>query len=118
MEKTNQKESDRREDCIHEGDDRLSSEDEAKSGTHFIGDDSPFLIEKRKISRLYLREEFLYALSIDDEEIREDERYEEFREYDPSIGRIGDCTFSDRFERICIEVFTDDVIESEIESGT
>ncbi len=98
MKKANHDQSDCREYCVDEGDDRLRLEYKPKSISYFFCDDCPFIIQKAKISIADLPEEFFYPFSIDDKEIREYQGDEKFRENNTSIGDVGNCIFPDRLK--------------------
>lgn len=118
MEKTHNEQSYCREYGIHECDDRLSLQYDPESCAYFVSEDRPLIVEKSEISIAYLSEEFLYLLTIDDEEIREDECDEKFREDDTSICDIGDRIFSDRFEVIRTDKIRQKFTETKVKTRT
>ena len=116
MNKTNDDQSDRSDDRIHESDDRLCFKYEPKSSSHLLCDDCPLIVEESEISIFELSEEFLYPLPIDDEEIGEYECDEKFRQYYSCIGDVSDGFLSDRFEVIWADHISDEATESEFET--
>ena len=116
MKEAHNKESYCREYGIHEGDDRLSLQDDPEPCTYFASEDCPLVVEKSEISVADLPEEFLYLFAIDDEEIGEDERDEKFREDDPSVRDVGDCIFSDRFQVIRTDKIREKLTETKMDS--
>ena len=69
MNKTNNEKSRCSEDSIDRSDDRLSSEDKSKSGSDFIRDDGPLIVEKSEVPIFYLSEESLDMFPIDNKEV-------------------------------------------------
>ena len=116
MNKTDDDQSNRGDDCIHESNNRLCLKYKPESSSHLFCYDRPLFVEKSEISIFQLSKKFFYPFSIDDEEVGEDKSNEKFRQYDPCIGDISDSFLSYRFEIIWADHLSYEATESEFET--
>lgn len=117
VDETDHEESDRCEDSIDGGYERLCLEYHTKTITEFLGNGCILEIQKCKIPISDLLEKEEYRFSLHDEYIREDESDKKFCQDDACISQVSYGLLSDRFEISRIKYIRAHTIESDIYAG-